>query len=151
MGGGKCPNCGALEAGKVFCKHCGEVIDSECVVCPKCGKQVKELSQQSATPNITIHNSNDSINTNTNVNTNIQRTSVGGYSRRPRGRCCKKIVALILCLFFGCFGAHKFYEGKTGAGILYLFTAGLFMIGVIIDFIAILGKPAYYYPNDRWY
>ena len=26
-----------------FCKHCGEVIDSDCVVCPKCGKQVETL------------------------------------------------------------------------------------------------------------
>ena len=26
-----------------FCKHCGEKIDKECVVCPICGKQVEEL------------------------------------------------------------------------------------------------------------
>ena len=27
-----------------YCKHCGEQIDVECVVCPKCGKQVEQLS-----------------------------------------------------------------------------------------------------------
>ena len=27
-----------------YCKHCGEQIDADCVVCPKCGKQVEQLS-----------------------------------------------------------------------------------------------------------
>ena len=26
-----------------YCKHCGEIIDYDCVVCPKCGKQVEKL------------------------------------------------------------------------------------------------------------
>ncbi|EDO59579.1 hypothetical protein CLOLEP_03629 [[Clostridium] leptum DSM 753] len=30
-------------------------------------------------------------------------------------------------------GGHKFYEGKAGTGILYLFTGVLFSIGWIID------------------
>jgi TM2 domain-containing membrane protein YozV len=29
-------------------------------------------------------------------------------------------VAVLLSLFLGAFGAHKFYMGKTGMGILYL-------------------------------
>ena len=56
-----------------------------------------------------------------------------------------KWVALILCILLGYFGAHKFYEGKAGMGILYLFTVGLFGIGVFIDFIVILLKPNPYY------
>ena len=44
-----------------FCQHCGEKIDKECVVCPKCGKQVADLKAEQ--PNIIINNSN----TNTNV------------------------------------------------------------------------------------
>lgn len=48
-----------------------------------------------------------------------------------------KIVALILCIFFGGLGIHKFYVGKIGMGILYFFTAGLFGIGWIIDIIII--------------
>ena len=42
-------------------------------------------------------------------------------------------VELCLCLFLGWLGAHKFYAGKTGTGILYLFTFGLFGIGWLID------------------
>ena len=42
-------------------------------------------------------------------------------------------------------GAPKFYEGKVGMGILYIFTAGLFGIGLLVDFFAILFKPTHYY------
>lgn len=44
-----------LEEGKKYCKHCGEVIDKDCVVCPKCGKQVEALKDNS-TP-VIINNS----------------------------------------------------------------------------------------------
>lgn len=44
-------------------------------------------------------------------------------------------VELCLCLFLGWLGVHKFYAGKTGIGILYLCTFGLFGIGWIIDII----------------
>ena len=49
-----------------------------------------------------------------------------------------KMTALLLCLFVGGLGIHHFYVGKTGMGILYIFTAGLFGIGVIIDLIMII-------------
>ena len=49
-----------------------------------------------------------------------------------------KIVALALCMFLGFFGIHKFYEGKTCMGILYLLTFGLFGIGWIVDIILLL-------------
>ena len=62
-----------------------------------------------------------------------------------RGKEINKWIAALLCFFLGLFGAHKFYEGKIGMGILYLFTAGLFGIGAFIDFIVILTKPNPYY------
>lgn len=36
-------------------------------------------------------------------------------------------------IFFGGIGAHRYYQGKIGTGILYTCTAGLFGIGVIVD------------------
>lgn len=48
-----------------------------------------------------------------------------------------KMVALLLCIFLGVLGVHRFYVGKIGTGLLYLFTVGLFGIGWIIDIILI--------------
>ncbi len=45
---------------------------------------------------------------------------------------------LLLCLFGGIFGAHRFYVGKTATGIAYLFSAGGFYVGFISDLILIL-------------
>ena len=49
-----------------------------------------------------------------------------------------KTTALILCIFLGFVGAHYFYVGRYGRGVLYMFTIGLFMFGWIIDIITIL-------------
>ena len=48
------------------------------------------------------------------------------------------LTTLLLCLFLGEFGVHHFYVGKTGLGILYLFTGGLFGIGWLVSLIKIL-------------
>ncbi len=49
-----------------------------------------------------------------------------------------QIVAFILCLLIGVIGIHRFYLGHIGIGILYLLTAGLCGIGVLVDLILIL-------------
>jgi TM2 domain-containing membrane protein YozV len=40
----------------------------------------------------------------------------------------------LLLTFLGVFGAHRFYQGKIGTGILYLLTAGLIGFGIIYDY-----------------
>lgn len=49
-----------------------------------------------------------------------------------------KGTAAVLCFFFGALGVHRFYTGKIGTGVLWLFTLGLFGIGALVDFIMIL-------------
>ena len=55
-------------------------------------------------------------------------------------RCPKNIdqCTMLLCLFLGYFGIHRFYVKKTATGVLFFFTLGLFGIGWIVDFIEIL-------------
>ena len=114
-----------------FCKFCGEKIAIDAVICTKCGRQVEEMKKGSDPQQIVINNSNSNINANVNA----------GYGVKPKN----KWVALLLCIFLGLFGAHKFYEGKTGMGILYIFTGGLCGIGWMIDIVLILLKPTLYY------
>ena len=45
---------------------------------------------------------------------------------------------LLLCLFLGGFGAHRFYRREFGMGLLYLCTFGLFYIGTILDLVKII-------------
>ena len=78
---------------------------------------------------------------NSNSNSNVNAFIAPGALKKEKN----KWVALLLCLFLGFIGAHKFYEGKMGMGILYLFTAGLFFLGVLIDFLVLLFKPNPYY------
>ena len=122
-----------------FCKFCGGRIPKDAVICTLCGRQVEELKKTNEQPNIVINNSN----TSSNVNTNVNKNTIGG--RVAVGRPKNKWVALLLCIFLGFFGGHKFYEGRVLMGIIYMFTGGLFFIGVILDFIALLGKPTTYY------
>ncbi|MCI5549754.1 MAG: TM2 domain-containing protein [Clostridiales bacterium] len=128
---------------KKFCKYCGSKIMWEAVICPHCGCQVEEL--KSERHNIIINNSADNhANNESNSNAeNWQSTVENTYTCHPNAR--SKWIALLLCLFLGGFGAHKFYEGKNGMGVLYLFTVGLFGIGWAIDFIILLFKPNTYY------
>ena len=36
--------------------------------------------------------------------------------------------------FLGIFGIHRFYMGKSGTGLIYVLTCGLFLVGVIYDY-----------------
>ncbi len=48
------------------------------------------------------------------------------------------VVTLLLCLFFGYMGLHRFYSGHVVIGILQLVTGGGCGIWYLIDLILIL-------------
>ncbi len=43
-------------------------------------------------------------------------------------------VSWLLLTFLGVLGMHRFYLGKWATGLLYLFTGGLFLVGIIYDY-----------------
>jgi TM2 domain-containing membrane protein YozV len=64
-----------------------------------------------------------------------------------------RLVALLLCFFLGALGAHRFYVGKIGTGVLMLLTFGGCGIWYLIDLVMVIvgafrdreGRPVY-----RW-
>lgn len=95
------------------CKSCGAPVENG--VCTYCGQRVGEDPIQQS------------------ITQNKQSQGNMSYENPYRMSQCNKGVALVLCIFLGFFGAHYFYTKKTGMGLLYLFTIGLFYIGWIVD------------------
>lgn len=94
-----------------FCSQCGAEIPEGASFCPKCGA--------ASSPVVATVTEAPKAPTNPNV------------SPKSRG------IAILLCIFVGGLGIHRFYVGKTGTGVLWLLTAGLFGIGALIDLIMI--------------
>lgn len=131
----------------MFCTHCGTKLPEGAGFCPVCGAAVDSAQanpgnswngQYSQTgygqdPNGEPYQGYDQAN---RVNYGYQQPNYGYVNRGAKER----VVAIILCCvgFCGLSGLHRFYTGKIGTGILWLLTGGCFLIGTIIDLIALL-------------
>ena len=49
-------------------------------------------------------------------------------------------VSWILLTFLGIFGVHRFYLGKWITGLIWLFTVGLFGLGILYDYWTLNGQ-----------
>ena len=123
------------------CAYCGKFFCCDCLIDVNGKNYCKDDVGKAFDEAKTNNNGQPSININ-NVST-ATATASSGFLDFPRK---SKIVSLILCLFLGCLGIHRFYVGKAGTGVLYLFTFGIFGIGWLIDFILILLGGF----TDRW-
>ncbi|HEY2663891.1 MAG TPA: TM2 domain-containing protein [Candidatus Binataceae bacterium] len=89
------------------CERCGGAMPSDAIFCSHCGERVAPRAARS------------------------RSSEFEDVSERSR------LIALLLCLFLGYFGVHRFYVGKIGTGVLWLLTGGLFGIGYVVDAILI--------------
>lgn len=110
-----------------FCTKCGAKLEDDYAVCPDCGARCMD-------------NSKDSQPQQQTAQAQTNNTTANGAKSTPVGKKCNKWTSVLLCFFLGGYGAHKFYEGKMGMGILYLFTAGLLGIGVLVDLLTLVFK-----------
>ncbi len=60
--------------------------------------------------------------------------------RRYIGGPASYNVSWILLTFLGIFGVHRFYLGKWITGLIWLFTGGLFLLGVLYDYWTLNGQ-----------
>lgn len=102
------------------CENCGANLKAQASSCAYCGSE-RVLKEAAAPPQQTVIY-------------NIYQAGPDAPTLSHKN----KWVAFALCLVFGAWGAHKFYVGKIGMGVIYLFTFGLFGIGWLIDLIVII-------------
>lgn len=116
------------------CTCCGGPLEAKNRFCPYCGNSVDAVPDASKQQEIHIHYHQEPP---------VERTRVEYvYVPAERKSAKNRLVAVLLCLFLGIFGVHRFYLGKIGTGLIYLLTYGLFGIGMFVDLIILLlGKP----------
>lgn len=75
---------------------------------------------------------------------------VAVFKRKPKSLeldegAKNKVNMILICLFFGIFGVHKFKEYDYVKGILYLFTLGFFGVGMLSDLYKLITTPKEYF------
>ncbi len=84
----------------LFCPQCGAAMGADDSFCGGCGWRLGE----------------------------VPRAEIGAAGRvvaNPSG--FNRLTALLLCLFLGALGAHRFYVGKIGTALLFPITLGGFL------------------------
>ncbi len=106
----------------MYCASCGKDLPAQASFCPACGAAVGGAAGATrggagaAPGNLRPYPSRNGID----------------VSEKSR------LAALLLCLFLGWLGVHRFYVGKIGTGVLMIFTFGGLGIWTLIDLIMII-------------
>ena len=130
-----CTNHGEVNA-VGMCTYCGKPFCEECLVEVKGKMYCKDDLGNVLDDAKSVGNGGTPIINVNQSQSNVQQQTGGGGGFVPPPR--SKITALLLCIFLGYFGVHRFYVGKSGTGLLWLFTGGACGIGWLVDLVMII-------------
>jgi hypothetical protein len=124
---------GASAGGTVECPFCAEQIAARAKKCRHCGETV-DVAMRRADEALRASERNSG-----NVYMNAASAAVAvsappAYVRPVKSRA----VAIVLALLLGGLGAHKFYLGRPGFGVLYLLFCWTFIPAIVAFFEAII-------------
>ncbi len=123
------------EVGSMYCTNCGNEINPNAVACMSCG------FKQGTTYNYCV-NCGNSITPGAIVCVRcgcaVGKRGAQSYTSANDGEQKDWLTTLLLCIFLGGLGIHRFYTGHTGIGVVQLLTGGGCGIWAIIDLIQII-------------
>jgi TM2 domain-containing membrane protein YozV len=99
---------------RVFCPDCGSSMGAEDRFCGRCRWDARNPEQHGG---LSLPPSSP--------------RSLGPPSDKSR------MTTLLLCVFGGFLGLHRFYVGRAGSGVLWLVSFGLFSVGWIYDLVMV--------------
>jgi membrane protease subunit (stomatin/prohibitin family) len=115
----------------MFCSACGKQVADQATFCPGCGAPVSQPAAGQAAPAQAARKFCPNC----------------GTALDPLAAVCVKcgsgvphkdfLTTLLLCIFLGVFGVHRFYTGNVGIGVAQLLTLGGCGIWVLVDIILI--------------
>jgi ribosomal protein L37E len=110
----------------MFCRNCGKEVFEQAVMCVACGVPPKAGKK---------YCNNCGAETNPIAEMCVK---CGVKLASPSTEGKEWMPTLLICLFLGVFGIHRFYTGHVAIGLLQLLTLGGCGIWTLIDFALIL-------------
>lgn len=134
----QCPSCGA-NVNSAFCGYCGAKMPVERVETQSFHGGTVVVNNYYYDNPPSSGNQGPSPSFNKNMGPGMYANAYAGSAPYAAPSSPKsRLAAVLLCVFLGVFGAHRFYLGHMLIGFVYLFTLGAFGIGWLVDLVLLL-------------